>query len=251
MFQAVALIAIYDHGSTIADVVRPLRQLGLPCRIVDDGSASPTQSALAELARSDAEIVVWTLPRNAGRGAALAHGFERVHAEGFTHAVVLDADGQHETRDVPRFIEAARVHPQGLVLGSPRFGADAPLGRLWGRQLSRFWVWVETLSFAIDDPLCGFRCYPLQATLAVLHRRRVGVRMDFDPEIAVRLSWSGAPIVNVPTDVRYPNGGISHFRMLRDNLRITWMHSRLCGEMLVRLPRLLLERRHRRREVAA
>jgi glycosyltransferase involved in cell wall biosynthesis len=249
MFRPAALIGIYDHGETIAAVVDPLRVLGLPCRLVDDGSGPPTKRRLAELVERHKDVVVWSLANNSGRGAALMHGFERVAAEGFTHAVVLDADAQHDTRDVPRFLEAARACPSGLVLGSPRFGSDAPLGRVLGRKLSRFWVRVETLSMAIEDPLCGFRCYPLRETLAAIAKRRCGTRMDFDPEIAVRLAWRGTPVVNVSTRVCYPLGGLSHFHMIRDNARISWMHTRLVAEMMIRLPQILAVRRRPARDL--
>jgi len=249
MFRPTALIGIYNHGGTIASVVGPLRRLGLPCRIVDDGSDASTKRCLDDLVRRSDDVRVHALPRNSGRGAALAAGFEQIASEGFTHALVLDADAQHDTNDAARFLEAARSSPEALVLGSPRFGSDAPLARRLGRKLSVFWVHVETLSTAIDDPLCGYRCYPVASTRRILAGRRVGTRMDFDPEIAVRLAWAGAPLINLRTQVRYPENGISHFRVFRDNARISWMHTRLVCEMLVRSPHLLLSRRPRRIEV--
>ncbi len=239
MFRPAALIGIYNHGSTIASVVEPLRDLELPCYIVDDGSDAATKAHLAALSKRFDDIKIWTLPKNSGRGAALREGFRRLSSEGYSHAIVMDADGQHNAKDVPRFLEAARRHPDALVLGSPLFGADAPRARRWGRKISVFWVCIETLSTAIDDPLCGFRCYPVTGSHQILERGSVGMRMDFDPEMAVRLAWSGAPILNLPTMVRYPIDGISHFRMLRDNARISWMHTRLVVEMLLRVPKLL------------
>lgn len=241
-FRPTALIAIYNHGDTIARVVEPLRALGLPCRLVDDGSDAHTQAKLAELVQRFDDTVVWRMERNGGKGTALRAGFEKIHAERFTHAVVLDADDQHEVADVPRFLRAAETYPSALVLGSPVFGPEAPAARLHGRKISRFWVHVETLSRAIDDPLCGFRCYPVRETLEVFRRHGVAPRMDFDPAIAVRLAWAGSPMINVRTRVRYHAGGISHFRMGRDNLAISWMHTRLVFEMLARIPSLLARR---------
>jgi len=247
MFRPAALIGIYDHGGTIADVVGPLLAQGLPVLVVDDGSGEATRTQLAELVRREPSVRVVHLPVNGGKGAALIRGFAILGKEGFTHAVVLDADGQHATADVPRFLEAARLNPGALVLGDPIFDESAPKARLYGRRISRFWVHIETLSFAIADPLCGFRCYPLEATNAVVGSYRPRTRMDFDPEIAVRLAWWGAPMVNVPTRVRYPADGISHFNMLRDNARISWMHTRLFFGMLSRLPGWALSRFERRR----
>jgi glycosyltransferase involved in cell wall biosynthesis len=233
------LIAIYDHGSTIASVVESLAPLGLPCLIVDDGSGEPTREVLRELdARHRWVRVEWRSP-NAGRGPALRLGYRLAAELGHTHAMQLDADGQHDPAEVPAFLEAARRHPGAQVLGSPIFDGTAPAARRYGHWLSRFWVWVETCSLEIADPLCGMRCLPLAPTLRVLDDAPCGERMDFDPELAVRLLWAGVRAVNVPTRVRYFEGGISHFDMLRDNLRMTWLHSRLFLQMLPRSGRLL------------
>jgi hypothetical protein len=154
--------------------------------------------------------------------------------------IQLDADGQHDPADVPLFLDAARARPEALVLGVPRFEGPMPLARRYGRLLSCFWVWVETLSLAIRDPLCGFRCLPLAPTVALLGRSPLGDRMDFDPELVVRLGWAGVPIVNVPVRVRYFSDGLSHFQPLRDNALISWAHTRLVFGMLWRLPGLLM-----------
>jgi hypothetical protein len=106
-------------------------------------------------------------------------------------------------------------------------------------------VWINSLSFAIKDSMCGFRVYPLQTTLAVLVPG-IGKRMDFDPEVAVRLVWAGTPIINVPTAVRYPTDGVSHFHLFKDNALISAMHTRLFFGMLWRLPRLVWAKVFRR-----
>ncbi len=242
MFRPAVLIALYNHGDTVADVVRPLHAAGLTVVVVDDGSDAHTQQRLAELVQGFPGVRVERRSVNGGRGAALVDGFELLAREGFTHALVLDADGQHDVAQVSEFIALAQRHPAALVLGRPIFGDDAPKSRLYGRRISQFWVHVETLSFAIHDPLCGYRCYPLGSTTRILRASSPGRRMDFDPEIAVRHVWAGLPVLNVPTHVLYPLEGISHFRMVRDNARISWMHTRLVCGMLMRLPALLFLR---------
>lgn len=242
MFRPAALIANYNHGDTIDNVVRPLRAQNLPTLVVDDGSDAHTHEKLADLARSLPDLRVEHLPVNCGKGAALIRGFEILEREGFTHALVLDADGQHDTNDATAFLEAASRAPEALILGRPIFDESAPKARLYGRRISQFWVHIETLSFSIADPLCGYRCYPLRATNEVVRSYAPRTRMDFEPEIAVRLAWRGTPMVNVPTKVCYPLSGISHFKMGRDNLRISWMHTRLFFGMIARLPSLVRSR---------
>jgi glycosyltransferase involved in cell wall biosynthesis len=229
------LVPIYNHGYAIAGVLRPLADLGLPMLVVDDGSDDATRRALDELGRQWPWLEIARLPENRGRGAALTFGYLRAAERHFSHVVQLDADGQHDPADVPRFLAAARRHPQAMVLGTPIFDESAPTSRVYGRQLSRIIVWAETLSRAIDDPLCGFRCLPLEPTVRLVRSVRLGNRMEFDPELVVRLVWDGVPVINLTTRVRYFQGGLSHFDFVGDNARIAWLYLRLAAQLLPRL----------------
>jgi glycosyltransferase involved in cell wall biosynthesis len=221
------LVPIYDHGSTLARVLDGLAGFDLPILLVDDGSGEETARAIERAQARHPQVKSLRHARNLGRGAALRTGYRAAAEQGFTHALQLDADAQHDPADAPRFLEAAARDPEALVCGRPVFDESVVRARLWGRQLSRVWVWIETASFAIADPLCGYRCMPLRATLEVLESESCGDHMEFDSEIAVRLVWKGVKVVNVPTRVRYYADGISHFDMLRDNARISRMHARL------------------------
>jgi glycosyltransferase involved in cell wall biosynthesis len=207
--------------------------------VIDDGSGAETRDVLRTLARRHPWVRVETRPENGGKGAALKTGYRLAAKLGFSHALQLDADGQHDVADLPRLLEAAKREPDTLVLGMPSF-EGIPRSRHYGRWISCFWVWVETCSMEIRDPLCGVRCMPLDATLRVIDQVECGDRMDFDPEIAVRLVWAGIRARSVPCRVRYPADGVSHFDLWRDNLRITSLHTRLFLGMFPRAPGLLL-----------
>src|SRR5262249_42634985 len=196
------LIPIYNHKDTIAVVLDSLAYLELPCLVVDDGSDEPTRETLRRESARRPWVELRRLPVNRGRGAALRHGYSRAAERAFSHVVQLDADGQHDPVDVPRFLEAARERPEALILGRPVFGADSPRVRRYGRKLSQAFVWAVTGSRAIEDPLCGVRCLPLRRTISLLDAVSLGARMDFDPEIVVRRAWDGVSIINVPTRVR-------------------------------------------------
>lgn len=229
------LIPHYNNGTVIGQVLQGLAPLGLPTLIVDDGSQEPwREEARAQAGKYGAEFLV--REENGGKGAAIQTGLAAILKRGWTHALCLDADHQHETADAIRLLSACREHPEALILVAPVFGDDVPRSRLIGRQISRFWVWVETLGFAIQDPLCGYRLYPLPPLAALTARGRMAARMDFDPQIAVHLVWAGIPVINVPARVHYPKGGVSHFRLWRDNVRISILHTLLCLGMLRRLP---------------
>jgi glycosyltransferase involved in cell wall biosynthesis len=234
-FRACALVPTYDNPLTLRGVVESVRRYVDVVVVVDDGSGPEGRSVVEALARESlAQTVVRA--KNGGKGAAVKAGFARARALGCTHAIQLDADGQHAADDVPRFLEVARSNPGALILGTPVFDATAPRSRLWGRKISQMWCAIETFGRVIADPLCGFRVYPLDLALRA---RAWGNAMDFDPEIAVRMVWAGAKVINLPTRVRYLSsheGGVSHFRMGRDNLLISWMHTRMVVGAIVRAP---------------
>jgi glycosyltransferase involved in cell wall biosynthesis len=236
------LIPIYNHKDTIAAVLTELAPYHLPCIIINDGSNAVTRQILEHEATKYPWVQVLHHQRNGGKGRALGTGFVDAYDKGYSHAIQIDADGQHNTRDIERFLAEAVAHPGALILGKPLFGPDVPRARYYGRKLSQWCVWAATLSFTIGDPLFGFRLYPLAATVALLKQHHLGCRMDFEPEIAVRLYWAGVEIRNVETRVYYPPGGVSHFRLFWDNVRLSWLHIRLLTGMLVRIPQLLLRR---------
>jgi polyprenyl-phospho-N-acetylgalactosaminyl synthase len=230
--RACAIIPTYDNPRTIAQVVASVREHLNDVIVVDDGSAEPTRRALEQLAaRGEAQVL--RREHNGGKGAAVKQGFALALARGYTHALQIDADGQHCSADIPRYLEAARRQPDALILGEPQFSSDAPKARLWGRLISVFFVHLETGGRIIKDPLCGYRLYPLAAALACAPRAD---HMEFDPEIAVRMVWRGVPVLNLTTAVTYVSraaGGVSHFKLVRDNIRISLMHSRLMTRMIM------------------
>lgn len=233
------LIPIYNHRDTIARTVRALAVHRLPIIVVDDGSDTATQDVLVRLATEQPLMRLVRLPFNSGKGAAVQRGFTESELLGCTHALQIDADGQHDLADVPRFLERGAAHPDAVICGTPLYDASVPKGRLYGRYCTHIWVWIETLSFDIKDSMCGYRLYPLASVCPLMRARRLPARMAFDTEVIVRLYWRGVEVESLPTRVTYPRGGLSHFKMLRDNWSISAMHTRLALGMVPRAPLLL------------
>ncbi len=247
------LIPSYNPGPAVYETVRGARGQWDPVWVVVDGSDDGTAQGLSALADADAGLRVIVLPGNRGKGSAVLHGITLAAAEGFTHALTMDSDGQHPASCIPEFMAASRARPDAVVLGVPVFDASAPALRVKGRRVSNWWANLETLWSGIGDSLFGFRVYPIADLAAIMRRQRWMRRFDFDPEAAVRLVWRGVPPVNVPAPVRYlrpEEGGVSHFDYWRDNALLTWMHTRLVLEFAVRLP-VIAWRRLRARAAAA
>lgn len=241
-FSPCVLIPCYNHGAMMSGVLDRIQLFNLPCIVVDDGSDKTTQDELARLAAEYSNLTLIRLPVNAGKGAAVISGIEAAADAGFSHAVQVDADGQHAIEDIPRLLALAKEHPAALISGQPIYDDSVPRSRLYGRWVTHIWVWIETLSMQLEDSMCGFRVYPVAPTLQLAQRVTLGKRMDFDTEVMVRLYWQGNPSYFIPTRVIYPQDGLSHFDALKDNLRISLMHTRLFFGMLPRIPSLLFRR---------
>lgn len=240
MINACVLVPHFDHVDQFRRMLPSLVQQGLPLLVVDDASPTPAFAALGaildELA-PDAMLV--RREKNGGKGAAVWTGLQASLAAGFSHALQVDADGQHDVAAIPQFIAAGNEHPDTLICGRPKFDQSISKLRYYGRFLTLFLSWFASLSTEIEDAMCGFRLYPLAKTLQLNALNRHNGRMGFDPEVLVRAVWAEIPLYYIDVKVCYPEDGRSHYHYLRDNAEITWMHIRLIGGMLLRSPRLL------------
>ncbi len=241
MHKPCAVIPVYNHEGAVPAVVADLRAAGLPCVLVDDASSPACARVLQQLAEQE-QVFLVSLAVNQGKGGAVMAGLREAARLGFSHALQVDADGQHDLADVSRFLEQSREHPDALICGFPQYDDSVPKGRLYARYLTHVWVWINGLSLQIPDSMCGFRVYPLPPVLKLIDSVSLGRRMDFDPEILVRLAWRNQPMRWLPTRVHYPQDGLSHFRLFHDNALISKMHTKLFFGMLLRAPAILWRR---------
>jgi glycosyltransferase involved in cell wall biosynthesis len=239
------LIPSYNPGPKVLATVRGALEQWAPVWVIIDGSTDQSAQQLLAMAAADPALRVFVLPKNRGKGAAVLFGLEQAQAQGFTHALTMDSDGQHPAGRIQAFMQASTAEPHVMVLGRPVFDASAPRLRIKGRRISNWWANLETLWAGIDDSLYGFRVYPIAALIAVMRRQPWMRRFDFDVEAVVRLCWRGVLPINLPAPVRYfrpEEGGVSHFNYWRDNALLTWMHFRLFWGFVVRLPMLIARR---------
>jgi hypothetical protein len=238
------LIPSYNTGAKLLETVAAAQCRWRPIWVVIDGSTDGTGEALVEWARRDPTLYVLRRAENGGKGAAVLDGLRAAEAAGFTHILVMDADGQHPASAIAHFMALSASRPEAMILGVPVFDDTAPRIRIIGRKVSNTLAWIESQG-AIRDSLFGFRVYPLVPLRRTMEAGRFMRGFDFDVEAVVRLCWSGVPVINVPAPVRYfraAEGGVSHFRYARDNLLLACMHARLLVGFLRRLPQLLARR---------
>ncbi len=234
-FRPCVVVPLFDHGATVAAVVRGAAEHVDRVLVVDDGSRDGGGDAAREAGAAVAgrcAVEVLRLEPNRGKGAALLEGFRRAAALGCTHAVVLDADGQHLPADIPLFLAEARARPRAILVGERRLeGTAAPRASSVGRWVSNFWT-LRTTGFDLPDTQCGFRCYPVAEVLALPLRRR---HYDFEVEVLVRGAWAGLELASLPVGVWYPprEERVSHFRSLLDNVRISRTYTLLAARRVL------------------
>ena len=233
------VIPVYNHPYYLQALLAHTAQFQLPIILVNDGSNAECSAILKQLDQQYSDVVLVEHAINQGKGQAVITGLREAHKLGLSHALQIDCDGQHDWQDIQTFLSTAERHPEAMIIGQPIFDETVPKGRLYGRYATHIWVWINSLSFEIKDSMCGFRVYPLEPVIHVLNRAKFQLRMGFDSEILVRLKWEDIAFVNVPTHVIYPEQGISHFDVWRDNLGISKAHARLFAGMLWRFPKLI------------
>ena len=241
----IVLIPCYNPGAKVLNTVRAVRKEWSPVWVIVDGSTDNSTALLLAEATQDSGLKVLVQTRNGGKGSAVLYGMTEALLQGYTHALTVDADGQHPAPLIPTLMARSEAEPASLILGKPVFDASAPALRVNGRKVSNGWANLETLWVGLGDSLYGFRVYPMRELQTVMLNNRWMRRFDFDPEAAVRLCWAGLKPVNIDAPVQYfstEEGGVSHFKYGRDNLLLTWMHIRLMLGFVLQLPRLIRQR---------
>jgi glycosyltransferase involved in cell wall biosynthesis len=210
--------------------------------MVNDASNAQASQLFRNLAEQFTYLTIIEHKENQGKGGAVQTGLKTAKVQGYSHALQIDADGQHDLNDVEKLLSESKRYPESLISGQPIYDESVPKHRYYARNITHFWVWVETLSFSIKDTMCGYRVYPISSTVSLIEKQRLGLRMDFDIEVMVKMYWQKVDIRFLSTAVEYPEHGVSHFRPIKDNVLISWMHTRLFFGMLLRAPSLIFRK---------
>lgn len=249
-YSLCAVVPVYNHSKTASVVVEALTQKGLHVIIVDDGGSAEANRELQDIINQFQNCSLIVLEENQGKGGAVMAGLLEAYSNGYTHGLQVDADGQHDLNNIDTFVHNSQANSEYLIGGFPTYDESVPTARKIGRKLTTSCVWLETLSKDIKDAMCGFRIYPLESTCNLINKTKLKRRMDFDIDIIVRLHWMGVKMSFLPIDVVYPEDGHSNFRMIRDNVAISKIHTLLIIGMIFRLPGVLFRIITRKRRVS-
>ncbi|MCQ2067866.1 MAG: glycosyltransferase family 2 protein [Bacteroidaceae bacterium] len=231
------IIPTYNNGDTVAGVVERTLKVCPDVIVVNDGSTDNTQAVLCGL-----NVTILNHDRNLGKGNALKTGLRYAAGKGFTHAVTLDADGQHYPEDIPVLLKASAECPDSLVVGCRNLTSEnMPRQNTFANRFSNFWFRLQTAR-KLDDTQSGFRVYPLDSLYGM---GLVTSRYEAELELLVFAAWHGVNVQGVPVRVWYAPEGerVSHFRPFWDFFRISVLNTILCfGALLIGLPLAILRK---------
>lgn len=228
--KTLIVIPVYNHGDTLREVTEKSLETGFDVLVVDDGS---TDRGMENL--SGVDCLTHTISPNQGKGTAILAGAAIAAEKGYDAIITIDADGQHDPASINVLAAEADKEWPILVIGNRAMEpGKVPKASLFGRSFSNFWVRLET-GKSLPDTQSGLRLYPVKELLQLeIHCRRY----DFEIESLVRLSWAGVKICSVSIPVHYPSPDkrISHFDQLKDNTRLTLLHTLLVTRALMPWP---------------
>ena len=241
-FNPCFIIPCFKHGKRLSFVLNSIESFQKPCIVVDDGNFSQDQQLIRNSCSGKRWVEIIRLDKNSGKGQAVMFGIKKALSRNFSHGIQVDSDGQHDFFALKALLDRAENFPEDMICGYPEYDRSVPKIRLLGRYITHVWVWIETLSTEIVDSMCGFRIYPLKKTQEIISSNNLSLKMEFDIEILVRLHWAGCHMHFLPVKVHYPKGGHSNFRVLKDNILISWLHMRLFFGMILRLATLVFRK---------
>lgn len=237
------VVPVYNHGSTLEFVVKQLSEYGFPIIVVDDGNNEVNKKFISDVAEKYSQVVVVTRKKNGGKGKAMNDGVRKAHELGLSHILQIDSDGQHDAGRIGHFLEVSKSNPEAVICGYPEYDENAPAKRVNGRKVANAWIHLVTLSNEIKDSMIGFRVYPVEPYYKLISGFAfIDGRMGYDIDILVRFSWKGIKIISESVKISYPIDGVSNFRMVRDNIRISLTYAKLVIGMIVRLPILIFRK---------
>jgi glycosyltransferase involved in cell wall biosynthesis len=207
--RVIALIPAFNEAARVAGVVRRVRPHVKEVIVIDDGSTDTTSAVARE-----AGATVIRHDQNQGKGASIVHGLEYFAKSPVEFAILLDADGQHDPDEIPKFLEAGRQ--AGIVCGTRMQDTkEMPAVRKWTNQFTS-WLTGKLARQCIPDSQCGYR---LIARGVLPDLKLSTARFETETEMLIQAGRAGHRIASVPIRTIYEPGRVSRIRPWQDTVR--------------------------------
>ena len=223
MPEICVIIPVYNNEKTIKDVVLQSKKYISQVIVINDGSSDKT----GEILNSIDGIVLENFAENCGKGTALQRGFEIARDLGFTHAITLDADGQHFPEWIEKAVAECEKNPDALLIGArigEICGENAPKKNIRARKFGNIWIKIYT-GFKLSDTQSGMRVYPVEKMRDIKFKTP---RFEFEQEVLVKSAWAGIKLAEfaIPQFYQSAEERVSHYRVFQDSVRISWFFTK-------------------------
>ena len=220
------VIPVYNNPTSIQSVLENALSLGFFVILVDDGSTTEVASIVQE----SPSLTVIRHERNLGKGQAILTAAREAEKQNFNFIITIDGDGQHYPEEMMSLLPLLDTNT--IVIGNRKFKEDVPRSSKFGRVFSNFWIFVETGKW-LHDTQSGFRGYPI----TILDLDLQHSHYDFEIEVIVKHLWKKREIKEVEIEVYYPphQERVSHFDKIKDNIRLSKIHTKLVSKNILRL----------------
>lgn len=204
------IIPSFNEAKEIGQLVARVKQQGLDCLVVDDGSTDDT----VEIAGRAGATVLKNI-KNHGKGASLIKGFNYATENDFDAVITMDGDGQHLPEDIPNFVRLAQYSDAGIFIGNRMHKPkNMPWERLFINKIMSSFISGVTKQ-KIPDTQCGFRLLKKEALKEL---DLVTANYEIESEMLIKAARLGFKIESVAISTVY-SGEKSRINPFVDTLR--------------------------------
>jgi len=206
--KVIVMMGAYNEEKNIGPIVKQVINKGYKCIVVDDGSTDKT----SEVSISEGATVIRHI-LNLGQGCALLTGFKAALMEESKIIIEMDADGQHDPVEIPKFVNNIISSEYDIIVGSRILGTNYSNAPFFRRFFLPYYTWLinKITGYNLTDSMCGFRAFKTKSL------RKVHPVLDriIEPEyiaaeMFIRFARAGLTVSELPVHLKNRNSGTSY-----------------------------------------
>lgn len=211
------LIPAYNEEKYIEGVIENSSKYEMDIIILDDGSIDSTASIVESLISAYSPYLkLIRHSKNLGKGQALITGFDYIKENNYSGVITLDADGQHDTKEIINFLEVIKKEDPDLIIGDRLGNTEGmPFIRL-ATNVFTSWIISKIAGKKVSDVQSGYRYLKTTALKKIKLKTK---NFDTEPEIILRAGWHDMKILNVPIKTIYHDDFVSYVNPAKDTIK--------------------------------